>query len=232
MAERPIFLPSQKTGRLVDEISVSFLWHNGMAASQKKKSVLELHSASAKRGYEPLLEVSTKSEKKLGQRLSAFNLKVELDDGRVISLECAYQGSKVFENGGPFTDLFGNDSREAKRDERLISSGDLIGFHFEGQDFPLIPKTAFYDWLYIRTLYPHRVFLERLHQYAGFTDIEFNPAKSINCQARSCATYVTLDRLDLLAECAKSSERFMQVLLPDSLRQPYSDKERQKSMFS
>ena len=231
MAERPIFVPSQKPGRLVDEISVSFLWHSGLAPSQKKKSIQELHSAAAKRGYEPLLEVSTKSEEKLGQRLSAFNLKTELDDGGIISLECAFQGSKVFENGGPYTDLFGADSRDAKRDARLSSSGSLIGFRFEGQDFPLIPHTAFYDWLYIRSLYPHREFLERLHRYAGFTDIEFNPTKSINCQARSCATYVALDRLGLLDECARSSERFMQVLLPDSLQQPHSYSDRQQSMF-
>ncbi|KRA32941.1 hypothetical protein ASD68_07650 [Rhodanobacter sp. Root627] len=231
MAERPIFMPSQRTGRLVEETSVSFLWHKGMAPSQKKKNVSELHTAAAKRGIEPLLEVSSKSEEKLGQRLSAFNLKVELDEGGVISLECAFQGSKVFEHGGPYTDLFGVESRDAKRDERLSSSGKLIGFRFEGQDFPLIPKTAFYDWLYIRALYPHREFLQRLHQYAGFTDIEFNPEKSINCQARSCATYVALDRLELLDECARSSERFMQILLPDSLEQPHSNKERQKSMF-
>lgn len=231
MAERPVFLPSQKSRRLVDEISVSFVWHKGMAPSQKKKNVLEMHAAAEKRGYEPLLEVSTKSEEKLGQRLSAFNLKVELDDGGTIPLECAFQGSKVFESGGPFVDLFGVDSRDAKRDERLSNSGKLIGFRFEGQDFPLIPKTIFYDWLYIRALCPHRDFLQRLHRYAGFTDIEFNPDKSINCQARSCATYVALDRLDLLSECARSSERFKQVLLPDSLEQPHSDKERQKSMF-
>lgn len=232
MAERPIFLPSGKPGRLVDELSVKFLWHKGMAPSQKKKNVLELHTAAAKRGYEPLLEVSTKSDEKLGQRLSAFNLSVELDEGGVISLECAFQGSKVFEGGGPFTDIFGANSRDAKRDERLTSSGSLIGFQFEGQDFPLVPRTSFYDWLYIRALYPHRDFLKRLQLYTGFTDIEFNPGKSINCQARSCATYVALDRLDLLAVCASSSERFMQVLLPDSLEQPHSDKERQKSMFS
>lgn len=232
MAERPIFLPSRKPGRLVDEIGVTFLWHSGLAPSQKKKSVQDLHSAAAKRGYEPLLEVSTKSEEKLGQRLSAFNLKVELDEGGIISLECAFQGSKVFEDGGPFMDIFGAESRNAKRDERLANSGKLIGFRFEGQDFPLIPKTAFYDWLYIRALYPHRDFLQRLHRYAGFTDIEFNPEKSINCQARSCATYVALDRQELLSECVKSSDTFMHVLLPDSLEQPHSDKERQNSMFT
>lgn len=231
MAARPIFIPSRKAGRLVEETSVSFLWHKGMAPSQKKKNVSELHTAAANLGLEPLLEVSSKSDEKLGQRLSAFNLKVELDVGGVISLECAFQGSKVFENGGPFTDLFGVESRDAKRDDRLTTSGKLVGFRLEGQDFPLIPKTAFYDWLYIRALYPHREFLKRLHRFAGFTDIEFNPERSINCQARSCATYVALDRLELLDECARSSERFMQVLLPDSLEQPHSNNERQKSMF-
>ncbi len=231
MAERPVFFPSLKPGRLVEEFSVEFLWHKGMAPSQKKKNVAELHQAAEKRGYSPILEVSTKSEEKLGQRLSAFNIKVEFDDGGVIPLECAFQGSKVFEHGGPFIDLFGAESREAKRDERLTSSGKLTGFRFDGQDFPLIPKTAFYDWLYIRALYQHREFLQRLQRYAGFTDIEFNPGKSINCQARSCATFVALDRLNLLGDCVGSSERFMQVLLPDSLQQPHSNSDRQQSMF-
>lgn len=231
MAERPIFLPSNIPGRLVEEVTISFLWHKGMTPSQKRKNVIELHAAASNLGYEPLLEVSTKSELKLGQRLSAFNLKVELANNELISLECAFQGSKVFENGGPYTDLFYSESREAKRDERLSNSGKLIGFQFEGQDFPLQPKTVFYDWLYIRALYPHRDFLKRLHQYAGFTDIEFNPQKSINCQARSCATYVTLDRLDLLTECVNSSSRFMQILTPDSLEQPHSYSDRQESLF-
>lgn len=231
MAERPVFIPSLKPGRLVEEISVAFLWHKGMAPSQKKKNVAELHAAAAKRGLSPLLEVSTKSEERLGQRLSAFNLMVELEDGGAIPLESAFQGSKVFENAGPFIDIFGVEGREAKRDERLATSGSLQCFRFEGQDFPLIPKTAFYDWLYIRALHPHREFLKRLHSYSGFTDIEFNPERSINCQARSCATFVALDRLDLLDECVHSSARFMEVLLPDSIEQPHSDKERQKSMF-
>lgn len=231
MAERPVFCPSRKQGRLVEEVSVSFTWHKGMAPSQKKKNVFELHAAAAARGISPLLEVSTKSEEKLGQRLSAFNLRIELDDGGTIPLECAYQGSKVFEMGGPYTDLFTVDSREAKRDSRLVSSGALIGFRFQGQEFPLKPMTNFYDWIYIRAIYPHREFLQRLHQYGGFTDIEFNPGTSINCQARSCATFVTLDRLDLLSECVRSSRRCMEILLPDSLQQPYSDSDRQQTMF-
>ena len=62
-------------------------------------------------------------------------------------MECAYQGSKVFERGGPYTDLYSVDVRTAKRDPRLKESGRLTGFLFEGFKFPLEPKTVFYDWL-------------------------------------------------------------------------------------
>jgi hypothetical protein len=231
MAERPIFIPSTHTGRLVDEKLFSFEWSPGLAPGQKKKNVAALHESAAKAGYVPLLEVSTKSDEPLGQRLSAFNLKVELQEGGSIPLECAFQGSKVFEQGGPFNDLFLADARQAKRDPRLVESGRLKGFFFEGQEFPLVPKTAFYDWIYIRSLYPHREYLKRLSRYQGFTDIEFNPDKSINCQARSCATLVALERRGLLDECMESSEAFINVLLPDSLQQPHSDNLRQRSLL-
>lgn len=231
MANRPVFVPSSKLDRLVDEISVDFFWHRGMAPSQKKKNIIELHAAAACMGLKPLLEISSKSEEKIGQRLSAFNIKVALQNGNSISLECAFQGSKVFEHGGPYLDLFEVESRDAKRDERLLNSGKLIGFRFEGKDFPLIPKTGFYDWLYIKSIYPYRDFLQRLRRYSGFTDIEFNPEKSINCQARSCATFLALERLNLLDECVESFDRFMQVLLPDSIEQPHSFQDRQKSLF-
>lgn len=231
MADRPIFLPSQRADRLVEEICLSFQWHPGLAASQKKKNVAALHAAAANRGISPVLEVSTKSEELLGQRLSAFNLKVELDEGAVIPLECAFQGSKVFRDGGPFSDLYWGESRAAKRDERLSTSGPLVAFSFDGQQFPLEPKTAFYDWLYLRALYPHREFLRRLDRYEAFSDIEFNPEKSINCQARSCALFVSLSRRSLLDQCARSSTFFIQTLFPDAVQQPHSDKDRQSRMF-
>jgi hypothetical protein len=231
MAERPVFIPRTDGQRLVEEVSIAFTWHRGMAPSQKKKNVLALHDAAAKRGISPLLEISTKSEEKLGQRLSAFNLKVHLEVPGSIPLESAYQGSKVFERGGPFRDLYSAESRDAKRDPRLQESGSLTGFRFEGADFPIFPKTAFYDWLYIRALYPHRDFLVRLRDYAGFTDIEFNPGKSLNCQARSCATFVALHTKGLLEAALKSPQAFIGILLPDSVVQPHSHAERQQALF-
>ncbi len=87
--------------------------HNLLRHVGKKIYIVELHAASKKKGLYPLLEISTKSDELLGQRLSAFNLKIETDMGE-ISVEAAFQGSKVFEQGGPFTDIYRKDSYAAK----------------------------------------------------------------------------------------------------------------------
>lgn len=229
MAHRPIFIPAPQSPRLVSEKSVEFIWNPGMAPVQKKKNVAALHSAAQILGYSPILECSTKSEEVLGQRLSAFNLRVETDLHGSITLECAFQGSKVFESGGPFTDLFHVDSREAKKDERLKKSGRLVSFKFEGQEFPIAPQTAFYDWLFIKSLYPHREYLKRLDRYAAFSDIEFNPEKSINCQARSAALFASLQTRGVLEECVRSPLRFIDLrsadLFPEA-EKPSSPQER------
>jgi hypothetical protein len=212
MAERPVFIPDADTGELVKELYFTIAWSSGFAAVQKQKNIVALHQAAARSGYEPLLEISSKSEEKLGQHLSAFHLKVSEESHKEILLEAAFQGSKVFEKGGPFTDLYSADGKAAKRDPRLQQSGRLTGFRFNGFSFPLEPKTMFYDWLYINSLFPHRRWLERLYSYAGFTDIEFNPSKSINCQARSCALFVTLMKTGSLENAVKSPQAFAEVI--------------------
>ena len=95
MARRPIFIPRFDGGQLVGEIYIDFTWHPGMAPSQKKKNVGELHRAAASKGISPLLEISTKSNDRVGQQLSAFNLHVRFSDVEM-PFESAYQGSKVF----------------------------------------------------------------------------------------------------------------------------------------
>jgi len=109
-------------------------------------------------------------------------------------------------------DLYRAEPRDAKRDQRLQESGGLIGFNFEGKQFPLEPKTAFYDWLYVSAVYPQLEALAPLCQYAGFTDIEFNPNRSINCQARSCALFVALNKANLLDEAMSSVAAFVKLL--------------------
>lgn len=231
MAKRPIFIPYTEGLRLVKEEIVEFKWHAGFAAVQKQKSLTSLHEEAAKLGFPHLLEVSSKSTEKLGIRLSAFNFKTKLESGIETTIECAFQGSKVFEDGGPFTDLYTKSSLEAKRDDRLKNHGDITAFQLEQISFPNEPKTAFYDWLYIRAMMPHQKFLMQLNDYSGFTDIEFNPGKSINCQARSCAIFVSLMRKGLLDEAISSPSRFIQIVSPDSFAQPYSKDTIQGKLF-
>ena len=45
-----------------------------------------------------------------------------------------------------------------------------------------------------------------------FTNIEFNPDRSINCQARSCAPFVALTKANLLAEAMSSATAFVRLM--------------------
>lgn len=214
MAERPIFIPNKEGPVLVRTRHVQFQWFPGMSVSQKQKSIDSLHdSASKLPGIPRILEVSSKSREELGVALSAFNLSfTTLKQNRTFSVECAFQGSKVFECGGAYIDIFGMTSREAKKDERLRSSGRLVSFRFFGTEWELEPRTAFYDWLYINALKKLPEITEKLLKYSAFTDIEFNPERSINCQAYSVALYVSLYERNLLEEATSSKEDFLRIV--------------------
>jgi hypothetical protein len=193
-------------------VFVNFRWNPGFSVTQKQKNVAALHEAAAREGIRYVLEVSTKSNLPLGRALSAFNLQVGVAPGETAPIELAYQASKVFELGGPYEDLLATSPAAAKRDERLRSSGKLVRFHFGGKDFPLQPMTAFYDWLYLRAIVRHPELLSAICLFQGFTDIEFNPERSVNCQARSCATAVSLARRDELKKAARSFAFFCTLL--------------------
>ncbi len=218
MAERPIFIPKPSSGELVEEVFLQLTWHPGFAAVQKEKNIKALHEAAASAGFRNILEVSTKSANKRGRHLSAFHMRVRTARLDEIPLECAFQGSKVFERGGPFVDLYKAEATDAKKDARLKQSGSLVAFEFEGVRWPLEPKTAFYDWLYARSVYPHRKWATKLYAYGGFSDIEFNPFRSINCQARSIALFLSLLKRGQLDEAVQSPSSFIQVLTRSDYR--------------
>ena len=156
MAERPIFVPIFDGQELVREIFFALQWSSGFAAIQKQKNIRALHQAAADAGFSPLLEISTKSENKRGRHLSAFHIKVPTKNHGKIKLELAFQGSKVFERGGPFTDLYDKKDHEigeAKRDSRLKESGALVGFRFDGVDFPLFSLKQHFTTGYIAHSY-------------------------------------------------------------------------------
>lgn len=215
MARRPVFVAARVgSSNLTDEVEVEFEWSPGFAVPQKQKSIRALHQAALEAGITPVLEVSTKSPDPLGVRLSAFNLTVDLH-GQRIPLEAAFQGSKVFEEGGPYVDIYELQGPAVKRDARLHTSGPLTAFEWQGQRWPLVPKTGFYDWLYLNAVNSHKGTGE-LTRFAGFTDIEFNPAKSINCQARSCALYLALLRREVLQHVLAGSPQEFRRLLDSS----------------
>ncbi len=216
MAKRPVFIPKSNGSFMVVGLPIEFTWHPGMSKSQKQKSIRSLHDAAKQtRKVEKVLEISSKSETEIGVRLSAFNLMLKAPNGAQASVEVLFQGSKVFSRGGPYTDMYLKTSREAKQDERLKNSGHLLSFRYGDFDWPLNPQTAFYDWLYLSALKQNPSLAQQLLEYDGFSDIEFNPDKSINCQAASAALYKALVERDTLNSALSSPDEFIRIVKGD-----------------
>lgn len=204
MACKVCFLPSEKF--FYTEESVNFTYVKGMAFSQKQKNVLSFHSSiQEKFPQKKILEVSTKSNYNLGVKLSAFNLKLN-----GFPVENIFQSSKVFEGEIQHKHLLFVSPQEAKK---VISeqSEKLICFRYKDQTFPLTPKSLFYDYIYINALKENLELGRQLMEFDIFTDIEFNEKKSINCQARSCAIYVSLRKRGLLDHYTSNIELFKQI---------------------
>jgi len=216
MATRPIFVPGINNDHLVEEILINFKWHPGITAKQKQLNIAAIHKAGELKGIKPILEVSSKSLEAIGKNLSAFNLTFEAGRIGILCVEAAFQGSKVFEHGGPYTDLYYKTGWEVKKDSRLKTSGTLKCFRYENTEWSLNPTTAFYDWLYLNALYQNKKYCEVLHSFNGFTDIEFNPKKSFNCQARSCALYVALENKGMIESSLSDKKLFINLLIEDS----------------
>lgn len=213
MARRPIFIPDYDGTQLVKECLFDFTWSSGFAEVQKKKNVAALHAAARQSGIGRILEISSKSDEKVGRRLSAFSLRVKIE-GTEYPLESVYQGSKVFDTCGPSPEIFDYAPRDAKRFVRDLNCGRLIGFELEGCRYPLIPKNAFYDWLYIRSLAMHVDWINENVSYDAYTDIEFNPEKQVNCQARAFAEYKSLVAKSELEAVVQDFKYFSSMLSP------------------
>ncbi len=213
MAIRPVFIPKFEEGRLVEEVLFDFPWASGFAEIQKKMNILALHKKAKENGLNRVLEISTKSDKRVGRHLSAFSLQISIGDQKN-PLESVYQGCKVFETGGPHPKIFSFSPRDAKRFIRVQQLGKMIGFEFEGTTYPLSPKNAFYDWIYIRSLEDHADWIMENVDYEGFTDIEFNPAKQVNCQARAFAEFLSLKAKSKLSRASSDFHYFASLLSP------------------
>ncbi|OOS00436.1 hypothetical protein B0186_06225 [Canicola haemoglobinophilus] len=207
--KRPIFIPNVQNIGVIEQ-EIEFDWHMGMSAEVRKRSIKSLHEQAKLKGFKKILEASSKSEQSIGIQLSAFYLK----NIKGYSVENLFQSSKIFENGGPYRDLLTVTPREAKKDLRLKESGNLIRFEINGNQYPLEPKSLFYDWLYLNVLFSERnldlreEFFEM--KFDAFSDIEFNPTKSFSCQARTLALCVSLYRNESVQDFIKDPISFSQ----------------------
>ena len=181
MAKRPAW--PIENGKIIRK-DFEFAWNGGFAISQKRKNINALHQAIEDATGQTALEISSKGEVELGNQLSAFKMKTT-----GVFIENVFQASKRYENGGPYLDLLDVAPKDAKRDERHKTSGKLVAFVRNGEDWPLEPKTVFYDYIYVLAVIENFGCELDINEYNWFTDIEFNPGKSINCQARAVAIY-------------------------------------------
>lgn len=219
MANRPVF-KIKLSSPFFEEANVSFQYYSGFADSQRKKSAASLHEEFIRLNPDAkVLEVSRFSDSVLGQKLSAFNLLTELEDGSKVPVENAFQSSKVFAGEVQYLQLLHVHPAKAKKDERLKTSGALKCFRFQGEKFPLEPKTFFYDWIYINALVKNPSVSDELLKYNAFTDIVFNPEKSINCQARTVAIFVSLQNAGKLELALSNKEAFLQTVYGEGVEE-------------
>lgn len=209
MANRPVFVAIERAP-FYRAIVTEFEWSGGFALSQSRKNIAALHASFKRRSVgKNVLEISSKSPDEIGVNASAFNLmKLVPSMGRSVPMECIFQSSKVFASAGPFPELLTASPRDAKRDPRIAGGGRLRAFRFEGVEYPLTSDVGFYDYIYINALLENPEIAAKLQEYDAFTDIVFNPEKSRNCQARSAAIYVSLQRLGKL-DALSSFESFI-----------------------
>lgn len=159
-----------------------------------------------------ILEVSTRGDKDEGKALSAFNLCYTLKKSqRKISVESAYQGSKVFTDGSYYPELFDVNPYKAKMDKRLW--GKQIAYHiFYGQRFDLYPPTLFYNWLYLKTLQQNPQVWDTIKEYNAYTDTAGDMKRSLCCQARSCAIAHSLFKLNSFEEALENLDNFKKIV--------------------
>lgn len=184
MASRPAWTISNNT---VNSKDFEFVWSAGFAVCQKQKNIVALHQSVMDSFDATTLEVSTKGLVDIGVKLSAFSLKL---DG--VFLENIYQSGKKYENGGPYLDLLEVSPKDSKKDERHKNSGKLIAYVYDNSNWLIEPKTAFYDYIYIKAVLQNFGENLDLSVFDWFTDIEFNPKKSVNCQARALTIFKLL----------------------------------------
>lgn|GEM_PF-97942 len=222
MANRPVFMPLERFP-YYQQISVDFQYTTGFEAEKRQKNIEAIHDRfGLKFPDKKILEISAFSLQPEGEVLSSMKLLRRLPSREErLSVENIYQAGRFFTEDGPFLDLLDMTPEMAREDERLEKSGSLLGYTFDGDVVPHDPPQFFFNWLYLNALLEpeNEEIAGRLMDYDAFSDIEFNPSRSINGQGRAAAMYVSLRRMGLLEKVRDI--RSCYDLLTDG--QPYPD---------
>lgn len=236
MATRSVIIP-KKEYPFFEDILVTHPWFGGFAVQQKRRCYLSLHLnfLADKRyaEYKPL-EISSASHINTGVGLSAMSLKKYTSQlGKSVILESAFQSSRIYirDDGttiGPFHHLIDLQGRECKKEVKVLSEGfHSYSYEFDGMRLPApaFHISLFYDWLYLNALCEYENCSIRDDLLSGgfnaFTDIA---TKSLNSQARSCAIYVSLNRLGLIDQVQNIYDYFKLFRVnPESENYEYSN---------
>lgn len=191
---------------------IDFQWFSGFSKNQKQKSIESMHNAFLKEYPDSkILEVSTASLNIIGIEASAFNLTMTLKDNKSYSVESLFQASKVFESSGVNSRVLQLNAKDAKKHTKFLHSKEkIIGFDFFGIKFPLVPQTYFYNWLYVNAMYQNEELYAHILKYDSFTDVNFNPNFSVNCQAEACSIFYFLYQKGLLDDSVRNPQRFLE----------------------
>ena len=215
-AVRPVFQPGNCARDPVMTLNVRFRWYPGLARTQQQQSIEALHEQTRNQHPElgEMLEVSSRASQSIGRALSAFNLSLRLPGVGLVALESAYQCAKVHAHGGPWPEMMTLDPMTVRRRLTTYRDSPLCGFRLLGQDWPLEPCSLFYDWLYAHALRSHPGLLEQAREFAAFTDIAFNPKRSLACQASALARVMFLVERGRLDQALASPDSFRLLAFP------------------
>lgn len=212
MAVRPVFEVNFEKP-FYDEVDVEFVWNKGLNINQRRKNVVAVHAAyNCSFPEKKALEISSKSLQPEGLLLCAFKLQKYMPTlNKSLAVENIYQGGKIFENGGPFLDMYDCTAIKAKKDPRLHSTGSVTGFYYEGKTYSVKFYDSFYNWIYINALIENPELSAPLFDFDAFTDIAYNPKTGTSCQARSAAIFVSLSKQGLI-DVVKNFDEFVEMV--------------------
>lgn len=181
---------------------IEFQWEPGMALSQRKKSGANMCMQIEYHAGLRTLDISRASQSDLGVKLSAFNLmytgEVLGDAYKMKTVECIYQGSKVFKNKGSMKYLYNVTSMEAKQVIKKIHDVDvLVGFEFDNRIRVEEATSVFYDYLYVTALFENYHSKLDLSMYDAYADVMLGKG-IVACQARAVCIYKLLQQTNKL----------------------------------